>query len=661
MARLKAWQWGVLALPIAAILGFLATAAGSQIHQWRINWVWAVVVLVFVGWRWLLVKWLRPAALEQVETTLAELQVESEQVEARLQTQGDNLTAQTQAVLQQVLEAARADLPPWEDWATFWGRCQALVAAIAQVYYPEAKRPLLNIHIPQAYGLLRDTIDDVDGWMQKLSPVLNQVTLGQAYEAYGLYQKLEPATRTAFQIWNWSQWLLNPAAALARTATRRYSTTANQQLIVNLGQLLREQALRALGMRAIALYSGTTSKTLPKTLQPPTPKRLNDSSQSLREILAQAENPDTLAQKPLNLLLVGRTGAGKSSLINTLFASDKAAVDILPSTDRLQDYILKTESGELLILWDAPGYEQIDRPELRQQVLDQVEQADALLLVTPATDPALQMDRNFLVVAKAQAANLLVITVVTQVDRLRPLREWQPPYDWQLGERPKERSIREAVQYRQEILGDACAAILPLVTADGDSRVAWGTTALSETLLNLIPPAKQVRLARFLQDLDARTTAAAKIINQYALRMSTTQGLAALLKSPVLQFVSTLITGSPGLAVLLAEKIPVERSPVVLGKLQMAYELFSLLSLPQRQSGGPSGPPRQFNLQALWPMLLQNPASPAQDAWALGHALVEYWTKSLNPEELQHRYRHYLTQVAASPMSAGTDSPIARH
>lgn len=212
-------------------------------------------------------------------------------------------------------------------------------------------------------------------------------------------------------------------------------------------------------------------------------------------------------------------------------------------------------------------------------MLKQVEFADALILVTPATDPALKMDRDFLAAAKAQAAKP-VIAVVTQLDRLRPLREWQPPYNWQQGDRPKEQSIREAVQYRREVLGDYCEVILPLVTADlGKDRVPWGRSAVTEVLVNSVSPAKQLRLARFLQDLAARTTAAAKIIDQYAFQMSTTQGLAALLKSPVLGFISTLITGSPALAVLLAEKIPVERSPVVLGKLQMAYEL-SLLALP---------------------------------------------------------------------------------
>jgi hypothetical protein len=630
MVNLKIWQWIVLGLPIAAMVGFLVAAAGSQIHQWGIDWIWAVILLVFVGWRGLLVKWLQPPTLTEVEAAIAQLEPEPE---AAIKATGANLTQQAQAELQKNLQAAREDVPPWEDWLQFFRRCQTLVIAIAQIYYPQVKRPLLNIYVPQAYGLLRDTVEDVDRWMQQLSPVLGKITVGQAYEAYEVYQKLEPAARVALKIWNWAQWLLNPAVALTRTATQSHSNKVNQQLLANLGQIMREEALKALGARAIALYSGEALKDLElPTLELPTTQ-----TQTLREILAQTESPESLKQKSVNLLLVGRTGAGKSSLINTLFVYEPATVDVLPSTDRLQDYPLQAATGEILVLWDAPGYEQVGRSDLRQQVLEQVVEADILLLVTPAMDPALQMDLNFLAEAKAQIEDLPIIAIVTQVDRLRPIRDWQPPYDWQQGKRPKEQSIRDAVQYRQEILGSYCHTVLPLVTQDlSKGREAWGATALSEALVNAIDPAKQLRLTRFLRDLETRTTAAAKIIDHYAFQMGTTQGLAALLKSPVLSFISTMITGSPALAILLTEKLPIEESPVVLGKLQMAYELFSLLVLPHSS--------RNFDLLELWPLLLENAKPVTHDAWALGHTLVEYWAGSLKTEQLRDRYHFYLNQ-----------------
>ncbi|NJN91116.1 MAG: GTPase, partial [Leptolyngbyaceae cyanobacterium SL_5_14] len=189
---------------------------------------------------------------------------------------------------------------------------------------------------------------------------------------------------------------------------------------------------------------------------------------------------------------------------------------------------------------------------------------------------------------------------------------------------------------RAQLLGEFCNQVLPIVTADSQTgRVAWNVDVLSVALVEAIAPAKQLRLARFLQNLDARTVAAAKIIDRYTFQMTTTQGLAAFLKSPVLQFISTLSTGSPALAYVLAEQIPVEQLPVVIGKLQMAYDLFSLLN-----PGGAKA--LNFDLRSLWPLLLENPTSPDRNAWAFGHTLIEYWTQNLSINQAQERFEHYL-------------------
>ncbi len=416
---------------------------------------------------------------------------------------------------------------------------------------------------------------------------------------------------------------------MARTATQTYSNQANQQLLVNLGQILRETTLKALGERAIALYSGGEIPTIALPDAPPPEAK----TQSLRDIFAQVASTETVAEAPLNVLLLGRTGAGKSSVINTLFRQPTAAVDVLPSTDACQRYTFALKSGEALYLWDTPGYEQADRQDFRQQVLEQALTSDLALLVTPALDPALQADRDMLADLKATAADLPIVVIVTQVDRLRPVREWSPPYDWQQGTRPKEHSIREAIAYRQAQFQAWDPAIVPLVTANAtENRHAWNLTQLSETLLVTLDPAAQFRMARFLRDRESRIQTAAKIIDRYSFQMSTTQGLAALLKSPILSFIATLTTGSPALAALLAAKLPIEQSPVVLGKLQMAYELFILLT---------DGDLLTFDLPSLWPLLLESNQPLAQDAWAFGQTLVEYWLGNIPVDKLRERYHAY--------------------
>ncbi|MDJ1184160.1 GTPase family protein [Roseofilum casamattae] len=635
MVRFKLWQWIVLVTPIASIIILLLVAAGWQIHVWGISWIWAIFILVFLGWRWLLVAWTRPM-VRQVEEAVAaanaNLEAVAKETEAAI---GDAaISAKIETALETILKDAKDDRPIWEDWNTFFQRCQDTIVAVAQAYGENTQYPLLNIYIPQAYGLIQGTTDDVGRTIAQLSPVLNQVTVGQAYQAYELYRKLEPSARKFLRVWDWAQWVLNPAAAAAKQTTRKYSNKATQELLMNLSQMLRETALRNLCRQAIVLYGNVTPPELQVSgAQLTLPKA---KTETLREIIAKATPAEELETQPLNLLVVGRTGAGKSSLINTLFQAERAEVDVLPNTDKIQNYQWQGVNSEELILWDTPGYEQVNRADLTEQVLDYGATADLVVLVTPALDPALQMDLNFLQRLRSQNPDLPMVGLVTQVDRLRPIREWSPPYDWERGDRPKERAIREATEYRQQQLSEICNNFFPMVTADPNlGRPGWNTDVLSVALMEAIGPVKEERLARFLRDRDARTLATAKIIDRYTFQMATTQGLTALLKSPVLRFVSTLATGSPTLAYLLAEQIPIEQLPVVIGKLQMAYDLFSLLSNdPELEI--------KFELLALWPRLLDNPGTPDQNAWAFGHALVEYWLQDLTIDELGDRMTHYL-------------------
>ncbi|WP_342596696.1 GTPase [Cyanobacterium aponinum UTEX 3222] len=639
MFQLKSWQIFILAFPVIVIISFFFLATGLQIHQWGINWIWGVFILIFVLWRWLLGKWTR-VSHSDLDNVILQAQEELNKTSSAKFFPPDNqeVIARLEEVSQEIIKKTRNDEPIWVDPSLFFQRCQELVEAIAQIYHPEVEYPLLNIYIPQAYGLIRNTVDDVDKWMSQLSPALNKITVAQGYQAYQIYRRLEPSARKILQLWNWAQWLINPITAATKLASEPLSNQANQELLVNLNQAVREVALKNLARQSALLYGGdnlpfTNSSNGTDVL--PLAK-----TKTLQAILSQAQQPETVESRPVNILLVGRTGAGKSSLINTLFNAHTAEVDILPSTTEIKAYQWQA-NGDTLNLLDTPGYEQVNRPEYRQQVLDYAHSANIILLLNPALDPSLEMDRDFLVNLPQDLQQIPIISIMTQVDRLRPVREWQPPYNWQTGDKTKEISIREAWQYRQETIGQFTEKIIPLVTANygENQRLAWNDDILALTILDAIAPAKQVRLARFFRNLEVKSITAAKIIDKYTFQMATSQGLTALLKSPVLQFISTLSTGSPRLAYLLAEKIPIEQLPVVIGKLQLAYELFNLLNDNNKQN-------KQFDLLSLWTLIIDMKGLPEDDAWAFGHALVEFWTKNLNFQTLEERYNFYYQKIS---------------
>ncbi len=197
------------------------------------------------------------------------------------------------------------------------------------------------------------------------------------------------------------------------------------------------------------------------------------------------------------------------------------------------------------------------------------------------------------------------------------------------GRSSQEVSIRAAVEYRLQTLPQI-NHILPLVNSS-EQNASWGFDELSDTLLKVLDPAKQQRIARFLRSLEARTVAAVTLIYCYAFQMTTQQGIAALLKSPVLQFISKLSTGSPALAIVLAEQIPIQQLPLVIGKAQLAYDLHHLLQ-----------PSVSFNFAAIWPLLINQSERPDQNARAFGYALIEYWAQALPRQDLLAHFQQAL-------------------
>ncbi|WP_033737854.1 GTPase [Helicobacter pylori] len=92
-------------------------------------------------------------------------------------------------------------------------------------------------------------------------------------------------------------------------------------------------------------------------------------------------------EKPkMNILLMGATGVGKSSLINALFGEEIAKTGVgKPITQHLEKYI---DEKKGLILWDTKGIEAADYHDTVQSVQKEMEESFEKLDEKEAIDVA---------------------------------------------------------------------------------------------------------------------------------------------------------------------------------------------------------------------------------------------------------------------------------
>jgi hypothetical protein len=90
----------------------------------------------------------------------------------------------------------------------------------------------------------------------------------------------------------------------------------------------------------------------------------------------------------------------------------------------------------------------------------------------------------------------LVVVSLTQMDKLTPAVEWNPPYDWETGTRTKEVSIREAVTAARQQFGGVVASVVPTCTAPG--KVQGVREELLGTVAGLLGEGRGVGLLRAL-------------------------------------------------------------------------------------------------------------------------------------------------------------------
>lgn len=213
-----------------------------------------------------------------------------------------------------------------------------------------------------------------------------------------------------------------------------------------------------------------------------TPDHLNKIRERLKELHSYVPKIGVL----------GKTGAGKSSLCNALFGKEIAKVDgVEACTREIQHVEIKAADGKGgIVLIDVPGVG--DTPERDKEYTRMYEELlpklDLVLWVIKADDRAMSVDMEVFE-SKVREHAPAVIFVVNQVDKLDPLKEWDS-----LEHKPGQKQLA-SLQRKREIVSETFKA--PIETVCGVSaEEKYGLTALVEQIVRMVPNEKKAGFFR---------------------------------------------------------------------------------------------------------------------------------------------------------------------
>ncbi|MFW5891729.1 MAG: GTPase [bacterium] len=246
--------------------------------------------------------------------------------------------------------------------------------------------------------------------------------------------------------------------------------------------------------------------------------------EDVEEIISDLEEE---IKKP-KILVAGKTGVGKSSVLNALGKGDFFEVGVTPTTKNNEKNVWKTKKGEDIVVVDVPGFGEADEPEINEQsyeqnIINKVKKLEGhiLLLVIKADDRALEKESNFLKewYNDEIVKNMPIIVVVNQIDKITPVREWNPnKLNLKAPVSKKEKNIRKYLDYVSSLnYFDKLSAennILPVSAGESfDDENKYGIETLRNKIYNLLPEAAKTLFARATK---LRSQEAKKIVKKYS-------------------------------------------------------------------------------------------------------------------------------------------------
>ncbi|MBY0231604.1 MAG: 50S ribosome-binding GTPase, partial [Gemmataceae bacterium] len=427
------WRIAVVAILVAVPLLTFAGAGTFYLwwHGWSLIVWWPMMALFAVGW-YLGVYWQAKGKLVESPPPPGEAYFTERDKAAALL-----VTARAEAGVKEHADRLA-------DQVFYVETAQAMAVELAQFYHPGTKDAVDNLTVPEMITAVELAAEDLGELVEKYLPGGHWLRVRDFKMAQSAMQWWERGSNAFWGVMA----VLDPInTALRYTASKVGIESPMKMLQANLTGWFYTAFVNRLGHYLIELNSG----------------RLRVGARKFRELRDRMRGTgkpvEIGAREPaddvdrVTVTLIGQVKAGKSSLVNALIGEERARTSSLPATEGVHRYEAVTPGvPTALLINDTQGYgHEGPRADQLEKTFEAAKGSDLVLMVLHATNPGRAADVSVLermrawFAARPELRCPPIVAVVTHVDLLKPSLEWKPPYDWRAGTRPKEESMRSAL------------------------------------------------------------------------------------------------------------------------------------------------------------------------------------------------------------------------
>ena len=175
--------------------------------------------------------------------------------------------------------------------------------------------------------------------------------------------------------------------------------------------------------------------------------------------------------------IMGKTGAGKSSLCNALFAGEVSPVSDIAACTREPLRFRLPVGKRYMALVDLPGVGESERRDTEYAALyrKQLPQLDLILWLIKADDRALAVDEHFYRQVIGEQYRHKVLFVISQADKI------EPASDREILSTEQKRNISRKICLLHELfqpVNPVCAVSV---------RLQWGLRVMAERMIRCLP------------------------------------------------------------------------------------------------------------------------------------------------------------------------------